>query len=67
MLTLIAWGTDHYIAWDTAGKLSVIYEDEIERDIPYRNGTILAPHPNHDAFVFWKLQNGDCQNDRPSL
>jgi hypothetical protein len=53
MLTLVAWDDDHYVAWDTAGKMSVVYEHEIEQGIPYRTGTVLAPHPNHDAFVYW--------------
>ena len=61
MLTLVAWDSDHYIAWDTAGKMSVIYEDEIEQGIPYRNGFVLAPHPSHDAFVYWKLTDHDGQ------
>ncbi|MEQ8789464.1 MAG: hypothetical protein RIC55_24430 [Pirellulaceae bacterium] len=54
MLTLVAWDSDHYVAWDTGGKMSIVYEDEIERGIPYRNGAVLVPHPNHDAFVYWK-------------
>ena len=54
MLTLIEWDVDHYIAWDTNGKMAAIYEEEIEQGIPYRNGTVLMPHNEHHAFVYWK-------------
>ena len=57
MLTLVAWDTDHYLAWDTNGKKAAVYEHEIEQDILYQNGSVLKPHDNHDAFVFWKLSD----------
>ncbi len=57
MLTLIEWDVDHYIAWDTNGKMAAIYEEEIDQGILYQNGTMLMPHNEHHAFVYWKIRN----------